>query len=202
MTISKWMKDTGACAEARAWAKPYKTLSAAWAACTNPGWMLWALGKIDGGKTDQRYRLLACRFVRETPLHDGRKVWDLLTDPRSRAAIEVAERYAKGEATDIELEAAGDAAWAAAGAAAWDAARAARAAAGAASDAASDAARDAAGDAAGAAAWAAAWDAAWGAAWAAAGAASDAAGDAAGADARAAQCNIIREVFGDPFAVK
>ena len=66
-------------------------------------------------------------------------------DDRPRKAIEVARRYAEGEATRAEL----DAAWDAAGAAAWDAA----------------------GDAAGAAAWAAAWDAAWDAAGAAAGAA-------------------------------
>jgi hypothetical protein len=81
-------------------------------------------------------------------------------DSRVRDCIDVAERFANGEATNDEMTAAwaaaGDAAGAAAGAAAWDAAGAA--------------AWDAAG--------AAAWDAAWAAAWAAAG--------AAGAIARAA----------------
>jgi hypothetical protein len=72
-------------------------------------------------------------------------------DDRPRKAIEVARRYANGEATDEER----DAAWAAA----WDAARAAaRDAAGAAAGAAARAAaRDAARAAARAAAWAAAW---------------------------------------------
>jgi len=95
--------------------------------------------------TDAELRELACRFVRGTPLGDGRVVWDLLTDPRSRTAVEVAERHARGEATDVELDtahaAAGAAARAAARAAAWAAAEAAWAA-------------RYAGDAA--------WDAAWG----------------------------------------
>ena len=104
---------------------------------------------------------------RAAPQHDrewrlfavwcARQVQHLMTDPRSIAAIDVAERFAKGEATDDELTAA----WAAARAAAWDAAW------------------DAAEAAAEAAAWAAAWTAAWDAAWDAAEAAAwDAARDA------------------------
>jgi hypothetical protein len=46
-------------------------------------------------------------------------VQHLLTDPRSLTVLDVAERYAEGEATDKELIAARDAARAAAGAAAW-----------------------------------------------------------------------------------
>ena len=90
-------------------------------------------------------RLAACCFVRHTPIGDGRTVWDLLTDERSKRAVEVAERFAGGEATERELDAARDAAWAAAG----DAARAAASAAAraAASGAAWAAAREAARDA-------------------------------------------------------
>ena len=51
-------------------------------------------------------RLFACWCVREMPLADDRKVWNLLTDERSRRAVEVAEKYANGEATAKELEAA------------------------------------------------------------------------------------------------
>ena len=100
-----------------------------------------------------------------------RQVQHVLTDPRSLAVLDVAERYARGEATDVELNAARAAAQAAAGdvagdaarAAAWDAAGdAARAAARAAAQAAAGAA---AGDAAGDAARVTAWDAARGAAW-------------------------------------
>ena len=82
---------------------------------------------------DSILRLIVTECVRKTPLHDGRTVWDLLTDPRSRNAVEVAEKFAHGKATREELDAAWYAARYAAGAAAsasaWDAARdAARAA--------------------------------------------------------------------------
>jgi hypothetical protein len=92
--------------------------------------------------------------MRAMPEHDkhwrlyavwcARQVQHLMTDPRSISAIDVAERHARGDATDAELSAAGDAAWAA-GDAAWAAARAAWDAARAAAWA---AARDAAGAAA------------------------------------------------------
>ncbi len=128
-------------------------------------------------------RTLACRFVRGTPLGDGRTVWALLTDQRSRAAVEVAERYVLGEATDEDLAAARSAAfaaWAAARAAARSAAEtaarsaardawAARSAARSAAEAASrdaEAAAEAAARSAAFAAWAAARAAAWDA-WAA-----------------------------------
>jgi hypothetical protein len=54
---------------------------------------------------DKTLRLFACWCVRQ--------VWHLLTDERNRTAVEVAERYANGEATPEELAAARDAAWAA-----------------------------------------------------------------------------------------
>ena len=77
---------------------------------------LWCLRACDG--IDREARLYAVWCVRQ--------VQHLLTDPRSLAALDVAERYAEGEATDKELTAAGDAALAAAWDAAWDAAWAAQ----------------------------------------------------------------------------
>ena len=89
-------------------------------------------------------RLFGCWCVRETPLVDGRKVWDLLTDGRSRTAVEIAERHVRGEATDIELAAAEAAARTAAEAAARTAARTAAEAARTAAEAAAWTAAEAA----------------------------------------------------------
>jgi len=90
------------------------------------------------------------RGIRLFAVWCARQIQHLMTDQRSIAALDVAERFANGQATEDELSAAGSAAGAAAldaaGAAAWDSAL----------DAAWDAARDSAWDSA----WAAAWDAA------------------------------------------
>ena len=123
---------------------------------------LWCLRAVDGHEREMRLFAVEC----------ARGVQHLMTDKRGLDALDVAERFANGLATQTELAAA-DAAWAAA----WTAADAAADAA----DAAWAAAWTAA-DAARAASWASARDAAdasWASAKAAAGAAAAAAGDAA-----------------------
>ncbi|WP_425332119.1 hypothetical protein [Burkholderia multivorans] len=111
---------------------------------------LWSLRCVSGADRDIRLFAVWC----------ARQVEHLMQDQRSKDALDVAERFANGEATEEERAAAWAAAWAAARAAAWAAAwAAARAAAGAAAGAARDAAGAAAWDAARAAAWAAARDA-------------------------------------------
>jgi hypothetical protein len=104
------------------------------------------------------WRLLAVHYARD--------VQHLMTDPRSLAALDVAERHAHGQATADDLAAAWEAAWAAA--------------------------RGAAGDAAWEAAGVSAWDAAWGAARAAA---RGAAGDAAWEATRKKQATDLRTVL-------
>ncbi|MGV0954698.1 MAG: hypothetical protein ACOYBR_10330 [Fluviibacter sp.] len=138
---------------------------------------LWCLRAVKG--RDREIRLFAVWCARQ--------VQHLMADPRSIAALDVAERYADGDATPDELSTAGDAARAAAGEAAGDAAWAAAWAA----------AGDAAGAAARVAAWAAAEAAARDAAWAAAGAAAwVAAGDAARDAAWDAQESKFKEMVG------
>lgn len=97
---------------------------------------LWTLRCISGADRDLRLFAVWC----------ARQVEHLMQDQCSKDALNVAERFANGEATDEERAAARDAARATARAAARDAAWATAWAA------------------AGATAWATAWDAAWGAA--------------------------------------
>lgn len=121
-----------------------------------------------------RTELVTERTMRLFAVWSARQIQHLMKNPRSIEAIDVAERFANGEATEQELAAAWDAARDAALAAAWAAAR----------DAELDAAR---------AAWAAAARAAWAAAWAAAtDVARAAAYDATGV-ARAAAWAAVRD---------
>ena len=86
---------------------------------------IWVLRAVDGH--DREIRLFACDCA-ESALHVFENKYP--DDNRPRNAIEVARRFANGEATIDELNAAEDAAWdswAAAGAL-WEAAMAARAA--------------------------------------------------------------------------
>jgi hypothetical protein len=148
MKINEFCDKHDACSNGRRWAisTGAETMDELWRRNdVNPEWRIW-IATRPGALDDRALRLFACWSVRQ--------IWHILTDERSRQAVEVAERYANGNATADELaaarDAARDAAWAAACAAAWDAAWAA--------------AWDAARDAAWAAACAAAWDAAWAAA--------------------------------------
>ena len=91
---------------------------------------LWCLRTMP--EHDARWRLLAVRYAR--------RVQHLMKDPRSVAALDVAERHAHGTATDAELSVAGGAARAARDANDWaDWAWAAEAVATAVMDAARDA---------------------------------------------------------------
>jgi hypothetical protein len=68
-----------------------------------PDWRIW-IATRPGVLNDKTLRLFACWSVRQ--------VWRLLPDEHSRNAVEVAERYAAGNATDDELSAARTSAWA------------------------------------------------------------------------------------------
>lgn len=144
----------------------------AWSPCYDParflpeGWQGTALDILAVGECPAEDRLwvvlrqecIDARTLRLFAVWCARQALALIDnpDPRSVAAVDMAERFAVGEATVDELEAAGAAAWDAS-AAAWAAARdAAGAAAGAAARDANAAVRAAASGTA----WAAARDAA------------------------------------------
>jgi hypothetical protein len=76
-----------------------------------------------------RENLIDAKTLRLFAVWCARQVEHLMIDERSKKALEVAERFANGEATSEELAAAWAAAWAAAGDAAWAATGAAAGAA-------------------------------------------------------------------------
>ena len=132
MTLTQFLDKHRACAVGHKRAKAFASLDDAWQTCS-PEDLIWAATR-PGVLTDKELRLFA--------VYCARSVQHLMRDPRSIAAIDVAERYACGLATDDELRAAWFSAACAASAAALSAISAASAAASAA-DAAAAAARTA-----------------------------------------------------------
>lgn len=132
-----------------------------WLECTYPSKML-AFLRDKGGERKQRLFAVACCY----------RIWHLLTDTQSRAAVEVAERYADGLADSGQLEVAGRRAG-------WVAAWAGHA------------------DAAEAAAWAAADLTV--AHWPETAAARARCAEGADATRCLPQCAVLRDIFGNPF---
>jgi len=172
-----WLKENRACKNGIDWCEENcDTMEDVWDKLKRVDWLVWVATR-KGVLTDKELRLFACFCARQN--------WHLLTG-ESRNAIEVAERFANGNATKGELKAA-DAAFDAADAAdaAFDAADAAHAA---------DAAAAAYAYAAYAAYAAAAYDAADAAVYAAYAADADAAdADAAAAAAGKEQMEWLRD---------
>ena len=123
LQFAEYLKSINACDPACKWQEG-KDLETVWNTCERGDWMIWLLVNSENEVTDRELRLIAVKCARQ--------VQHLMKDERSINALDVAERFANGEATQEELNAAwdaaraaGDAAWAAAWEAAGDAARAA-----------------------------------------------------------------------------
>jgi len=93
-----WLEKNNACKEGIDWCKENcGTMQDVWDSLKRIDWLVWVATK-EGVLTDKELRLFACFCARQN--------WNLLTDERSRNAIEVAERFANGKATKEELKAA------------------------------------------------------------------------------------------------
>src|SRR5258708_2351247 len=71
-----------------------------WFNCTDPAKVV---AKVSNSFSARQHRLIACGWLR---LH-----WDAIEDERSRRAVEVAEAYSDGKATDEARQMAFDDAW-------------------------------------------------------------------------------------------
>ena len=146
------LEGMDACYDAIAWVRSQPTPRAAWDACHRADWLIWIASRA--GASDSALRVAACACARTALRHIP------ADEERPLRAIETAERFARGAASQNELDAARAAAWAATGAATGAARGATEAATGAAAWAATGGARGATGAARGAAAAAGAFEAA------------------------------------------
>ncbi len=89
------LKSMQPCPEAVEWAKGYKSLEEAWAACERGDHMLWLLGKqvMPGSEEHKKLVFTACQCARLALLHVT------AGEDRPRLAIEAAEAWTRGEAT-------------------------------------------------------------------------------------------------------
>jgi hypothetical protein len=106
MSPAKFCNRTKACPDGRKWAITQPTTADMWDHCPFPNWLLWIADKIGRRPDHCTLHLFADWCARNTPLRDGRKTGDLLIDHPSFAVDEVVKRYAHGNATTKELDAA------------------------------------------------------------------------------------------------
>ena len=93
------------------WASQFESLEKAWFKCEESDWMIWLLQHLNVDITDQEWRLLACDFAEDSLQYVNEEHAE--TRAVCEGVIEVARRFAFGDATQEELN---DAAYAAAAA--------------------------------------------------------------------------------------
>ena len=106
-THVEFLESLNACSDAITYAEQYPTLQAAWFSCGRPDWMLWLCERLPAlDVTSQEWRLLDCDFAEDAlqyipPTEEVRDVCE--------GVIEVARRFALGDASEEELSAAANA---------------------------------------------------------------------------------------------
>ena len=84
-----------ACSDGRDWALNCDSMHEVWLTA-RPDWLVWVATR-QGVLNDKDLRLFTCWCVRQ--------FWHLLTDERFKNAVIVAEKYARGEATEADFAA-------------------------------------------------------------------------------------------------
>ena len=106
-SLQKLLEELDACNEARVWALQFTTLAEAWKACKRGDWMVFLAAKKagePGWPTRQEVVLATCACAaRALPLcrPEHRRI--------ARNTLAVTRRWARGEATDMEVKTAANA---------------------------------------------------------------------------------------------
>lgn len=82
------------------------TMADFWENCPSPNWLISITDNLKQLPDEKILRLFAIWCAKNTPLPDGRKTGDLITDSRLINVLDVAERFANDQASTNELDAA------------------------------------------------------------------------------------------------
>lgn len=98
LAFSSWLRRQGASEKDLDWAKD-KTPRKAWGRSRRIDWLLWFLGRLGYGNTGEQQRKLTIFAVK-----CAERVKNLIADPRTQRSLEIAQRFAQGEATQEDLD--------------------------------------------------------------------------------------------------
>lgn len=93
--VGRFVRKYGAPKDFRKFAVEYEELEDLWAECKRPDFMIWMMNALDFAPPD-KLRQFAC--------YSARRFSSSMKDPRSLAAIEVAEKFARCEIDWEEVE--------------------------------------------------------------------------------------------------
>ena len=98
MTPAAFIERFTPCEEGATAARKHKTMAEAWDKCDRGDWLIWTLMQINPELPEHFWVKLACFCARQN--------WELLTDERSKTAVETAEAFIDRKSTGDECRAA------------------------------------------------------------------------------------------------